>query len=93
MPFLVEGDVRIQFTQKNKEVKDVCQRNLFLCYYRYKTLFQKPGNNVIVVLFSSGSFIADSFCAIVTAVMMWATMLPLSIYSGQILLQVTKPTD
>ncbi|KAL9953096.1 hypothetical protein ACROYT_G040456 [Oculina patagonica] len=40
----------------------------------------------------NGSFIADSFCAIVTAVMMWATMLPLSIYSGQILLQ-TCPTE
>lgn len=38
------------------------------------------------------SFIADSLCAIVTAFMMWATMLPLSIYSGQILLQ-TCPTD
>lgn len=38
------------------------------------------------------SFIADSFCAIVTAFMMWATMLPLSIYSGQILLQ-TCPID
>ncbi|KAJ7360170.1 hypothetical protein OS493_018160 [Desmophyllum pertusum] len=38
------------------------------------------------------SFIADSFCAIVTAFMMWATMFPLSIYSGQILLQ-TCPTD
>jgi len=38
------------------------------------------------------SFIADSICAIVTAFMMWATMLPLSIYSGQILLQ-TCPTD
>ena len=45
---------------------------------------------VIVVFFGSQSFIADSFCAIVTAFMMWATMLPLSIYSGQILLQVTK---
>lgn len=45
---------------------------------------------VIVVFLASQSFIADSFCAIVTAFMMWATMLPLGIYSGQILLQVTK---
>lgn len=48
---------------------------------------------VVVVFFASQSFIADSFCAIVTAFMMWATMLPLSIYSGQILLQVTKPSS
>lgn len=45
-----------------------------------------------VLISYNKSFIADSLCAIVTAFMMWATMLPLSIYSGQILLQ-TCPTD
>ncbi|KAK2547511.1 Zinc transporter 6, partial [Acropora cervicornis] len=33
------------------------------------------------------SYVADSLCAIVAAFMMWATMLPLSVCSGQILLQ------
>ncbi|XP_068729375.1 zinc transporter 6-like [Montipora capricornis] len=35
----------------------------------------------------NNSFVADSLCAIVAAFMMWATMLPLGICSGQILLQ------
>lgn len=35
----------------------------------------------------NNSYVADSLCAIVAAFMMWATMLPLSVCSGQILLQ------
>ncbi|EDO40267.1 predicted protein, partial [Nematostella vectensis] len=38
------------------------------------------------------SFIADSLCAMVMTSIIWATMLPLSVYSGQALLQ-TCPVD
>ncbi|XP_044169985.1 zinc transporter 6-like isoform X2 [Acropora millepora] len=37
----------------------------------------------------NNSYVADSLCAIVAAFMMWATMLPLSVCSGQILLQAS----
>ena len=40
--------------------------------------------------FYSNYYLADTLAAIAIALITWATMLPLAIYSGHVLLQVRK---